>query len=105
LEGEKLRARREQKEIEMTEIHLSDEDKAFIEDRMKAGIYKSSDDVVAAALRLLRQKDDKFFELQRLMQEGLDDVAAGRVHRYASAEDMLKDIKQMSTEKKTGTGY
>jgi antitoxin ParD1/3/4 len=105
LEGNFLRATKEQKEIEMTEIHLSDEHKTLIKELVEAGFYKDANAVVAGALRLLKQKDDKFFELQRLIQDGADDVAAGNVHRYASAEEMLMDIKQMHGKKKTGTRY
>jgi antitoxin ParD1/3/4 len=95
----------EQKEIIMAEIQLSEQDKAFVEDLVNNRVYKSADEVVAAGLRLLGSEEGKFVELQRLIQEGLDDVEAGRVHRYESAEDMLADIKRMSAEKKTGTGY
>lgn len=87
----------------MTEIHLSDEHEAFIDKLVKAGFYKDADPIVAGALRLLQQKDGDFFELQRLIQEGIDDVEAGRVHRYESAEDILSDIRQMSVNKRTGT--
>lgn len=91
----------------MTEIHLSDEDRDFIEEQVKAGIYKDADEVVAAGLRLLGSKEGKLVELQRLIQEGIDDVEAGRVHHYASGEDLLNDIKRMSAERKqkTGTGH
>ncbi|MBW9087782.1 type II toxin-antitoxin system ParD family antitoxin [Rhizobium wenxiniae] len=89
----------------MTGIHLSDEHQAFIDKLVKAGFYKDANAIVAGALRLLQQKDDEFFELQRLIQEGIDDVEAGRVHRYESAEDMLSDIQKMSATKKTGTRY
>jgi antitoxin ParD1/3/4 len=91
----------------MTEIHLSDEDRDFIEEQVKAGIYKDVDEVVAAGLRLLGSKEGKLVELQRLIQEGIDDVEAGRVHQYASGEDLLNDIKRMSAERKqkTGTGH
>ncbi|CDN47223.1 type II toxin-antitoxin system ParD family antitoxin [Neorhizobium galegae] len=91
----------------MTEIHLSDEDRDFIEEQVKAGIYKDVDEVVAAGLRLLGSKEGKLVELQRLIQEGIDDVEAGRVHHYASGEDLLNDIKRMSAERKqkTGTGH
>ncbi|CDZ56134.1 type II toxin-antitoxin system ParD family antitoxin [Neorhizobium galegae] len=91
----------------MAEIHLSDEDRDFIEEQVKAGIYKDADEVVAAGLRLLGSKEGKLVELQRLIQEGIDDVEAGRVHHYASGEDLLNDIKRMSAERKqkTGTGH
>jgi antitoxin ParD1/3/4 len=88
----------------MTEIHLSEEHKAFVKKLVTAGYYKDIEAVLAGGLRLLQQ-DDMFFELQRQIQEGLDDVEAGRLHHYDSAEEMLKDIKQMSAEKKTGTRY
>ncbi len=32
----------------MTEIHLSDQDQAFIDEQVKDGRYKSADDVIAA---------------------------------------------------------
>lgn len=88
----------------MTEIHLSEDDKASIEERVEGGHRGNADEVVAAGLRLPGSQEGKHLELQRLIQEGLDDVAAGRVHGYASAEDMLRDIKQMSAQK-TGTRY
>jgi antitoxin ParD1/3/4 len=98
-------AKREQKEIEMTEIHLSDEHMAFIEEQVKDGRYGSADDVIADALSLFTSEKRKFAELKRLIQVGLDDVAAGRIHRYDSAEEMLADIKRISAERKTGAGY
>ncbi|WP_320199388.1 type II toxin-antitoxin system ParD family antitoxin [Agrobacterium sp. rho-13.3] len=91
----------------MAEIHLSEQDRAFIDEQVSAGIYRSADDVVAAGLRLLGSEEGKLVELQRLIQEGLDDVEAGRVHRYGSADEFLNDIKRMAKERqmKTGTGH
>ncbi|MDE1159178.1 MAG: type II toxin-antitoxin system ParD family antitoxin [Neorhizobium sp.] len=89
----------------MTEIHLSDEHRAFIEEQVKDGTYENAGDVVSDALRLLSSEKRKFAELRQLLQEGLDDVAAGRVHSYNSAEEMLADIKQMSAARKAGERY
>ncbi len=88
----------------MTEIHLSDKHKAFIEEQVKAGVFKGADEVMAAGLRLLQEKQES---LHRLIQEGLDDVEAGRVHHYETAEEFLADIKRLSSDRKktTGTGY
>ncbi|WP_105385733.1 type II toxin-antitoxin system ParD family antitoxin [Neorhizobium alkalisoli] len=86
----------------MTEIHLSDKDKAFIEEQVKAGVYKDANEAVAVGLRQLQAKTEM---LKRLIQEGLDDVEAGRVHSYASAEEFSNDIKRMADEKRMGTGY
>ena len=86
----------------MTEIHLSDEDKAFIEEQVKDGRYESAEDAVTAGIRLLRKHNAS---LQALIQEGLDDIEAGRVHDYDTAEAFLSDIKRLSNEHKTRAGH
>ena len=88
----------------MAEIHLSEQDRKFIDEQVGAGIYKNADDVVAAGLRLLDSKEGKLVELRRLVQEGLDDVEAGRLHYYESGDDLLKDIKRMAVERNIKTG-
>jgi antitoxin ParD1/3/4 len=80
----------------MTYIHLSEQDRAFVEEQIQTGIYENADAVIAAGLRLLGSEEGKMMELQRLLQEGLDDVEAGRVYEYETAEDLLKDIQQMA---------
>ena len=91
----------------MTEIHLSEQDRAFVDRQIEAGIYKNLDDVVSAGLRLLGSEEGKLVELQRLIQEGLDDVEAGRVYHYASGEEFLEDIKRLARERgsHTETGH
>lgn len=89
----------------MTEIHLSEQDQKFIDEQVKAGVYRDADEVIHASLRLLNSKEGKKAALQSLIQEGLDDVKAGRVHRYASDEDFLNDIRQLSAQQKVGTGH
>jgi antitoxin ParD1/3/4 len=84
----------------MTEIHLTEEDRAFVEDLVGNGIYKDADAVVAAGLRLLGSDEGKFVELQRLIQEGLDDVEAGRVVSFDNADDMTAHILEMAKERK-----
>ncbi|TWF56832.1 type II toxin-antitoxin system ParD family antitoxin [Neorhizobium alkalisoli] len=84
----------------MAEIHLSDEDKAFINEQVKAGIYKDADAVVAAGLRLLGSDEGKVEELRHLIQQGIDDVDAGRVLRFESAEEMTAHILKMAEERK-----
>ncbi len=87
----------------MTEIHLSEQSRAFIDEQIRAGIYRNVDDVVAAGLRLLGSEEGKLVELQRLVQEGLDDIEAGRVHHYASGDDLLADIKRLARERGLNT--
>lgn len=84
----------------MTEIHLSDKDKAFIEEQVKAGVYKDADEVVAAGLRLLGSEEGELQELRRLIQEGIDDVEAGRVMQFESAEELTAHILKMAEERK-----
>lgn len=84
----------------MTEIHLSDDDKAFIEEQVKDGRYKDADEVVAAGLRLLGSEEGEIQELRRLIQQGIDDVDAGRVMAFNSAEEMTTHILQMAEERK-----
>ena len=88
----------------MTEIHLSDKQKAFIEAQVSSGRFKNTDEVISAALEALRQADEN---IRKLIQEGLDDVEAGRVHRYDDEDEFLADIKRLSAARqlKTGTGY
>lgn len=88
----------------MTEIHLSEEDRAFIEEQVKDGRYTDVSEAVMAGIRLLKRHNTS---LQQLIQAGLDDVEAGRVHSYDTAEEFLADIRRLSNERKlkTGTGH
>jgi antitoxin ParD1/3/4 len=79
-------------------VRLAERDKEFIEQQVEAGLYDSPADVVSAGLRALKSEELKLAELKAMIQEGLDDVAAGRVYEYESAEDMLRDIKSMGAK-------
>ncbi|MBC2774545.1 type II toxin-antitoxin system ParD family antitoxin [Rhizobium sp. AQ_MP] len=76
----------------MQRIQLSARDAEFVAEKLSSGLYETVDAVVAAGLELLRERDDA--ELRQFIQEGLDDVEAGRVHTYENAEDLLADIKR-----------
>lgn len=82
----------------MPEIHLSEQDEKFIEEQVAAGVFKDADAVISAGLRLLGSKEGRFVELQRLIQEGLDDVEAGRVTEFSSAEDFTAHIMKLAEE-------
>ncbi len=83
----------------MTEIQLTEEDRAFIEAKLRTGVYKSAEDVVRAGLRSLEREENDTQELLRLVGQGLDDVREGRVREYASASDLLQDVRQLAAEK------
>ncbi|KQW31017.1 addiction module antitoxin [Rhizobium sp. Root274] len=77
----------------MPSIQLSQQDAEFVEEQMNSGLYESADAVVTAGLALLRERDEA--TLRMLIQEGIDDVEAGRVHTYENAEAFLADMKRM----------
>ena len=87
----------------MPEIHLSEQDERFIEEQVAAGVYSDADAVIHARLQLLSSDERKRVALKLLIQEGIDDAEAGRVHRYASQDEFLSDIKRVSVQQKTGT--
>lgn len=73
----------------MTDIQLSEEDRAFIEERVRTGPYKNVKDVVHAGLRAL-QRDEA--ALKQLIQEGEDDIAAGRFYEFGEDDDLTEFI-------------
>ncbi len=60
--------------------------------QIASGRFASEAEVVQAALLALAERDAKVSNLRALVQQGLDDKAAGRVHDYADAEAMAVDI-------------
>ncbi|MGV1943860.1 MULTISPECIES: type II toxin-antitoxin system ParD family antitoxin [unclassified Agrobacterium] len=88
----------------MPEIHLSEQDEKFIEEQVAAGVYSDADALIHASLQLLSSDERKRVALKLLIQ-GIDDAEAGRVHRYASQDVFLSDIKRVSVQQKTGTGH
>jgi antitoxin ParD1/3/4 len=65
----------------------------IVERQLATGNYASPDEVVRAGLQLLEESDElDLEELGRLIDEADDDIAAGRVYRYASAKELTEDI-------------
>lgn len=76
-------------------VSLTDELERWIEARVASGLYRSSSEVVREALRLLREREEykelRRDELRRLVQQGIDDVDAGRVTPFGHHEvDAIK---------------
>lgn len=80
----------------MPNIQLNKRDEKFVEKQINSGLYGSADEVVTAGLRLLRERDEA--DLRMLIQEGIDDVEAGRVHTYESAEEFLADLQRAEND-------
>ncbi len=71
---------------------IGDHFDAFIAEQVTQGRFNNASEVVRAGLRLLERDEAKFAELKRLIKEGDDDIAAGRVYEYADGEALLQDL-------------
>ena len=71
---------------------IGDHFDAFITRQVETGRFNNASEVVRAGLRLLERDEVKLAELKRLIDEGLADIAAGRVYEYESGEALLDDI-------------
>lgn len=85
----------------MRNIQLSKQDAEFVAEQVNSGLYESADAVITASLALLREQDDA--TLRKLIQEGIDDVEAGRVMSFDSAEELTAYIMGMAEEREDGT--
>lgn len=85
----------------MRNIQLSKQDAEFVEEQMSSGLYESVDAVVTAGLALLREQEEA--TLRELIKEGIDDVEAGRVMSFDSAEELTAYIMGMAEEREDGT--
>lgn len=67
----------------MTEIHLSDKDRAFIEEQVKSGAYDTAEDVVAAGLSRLGSEDE---HLRAMIAEADAQLDRGEFVSFENAE-------------------
>jgi antitoxin ParD1/3/4 len=56
------------------------------------GRFATADEVVRASVQMLEEREAELVLLRSLMDEGDGDIAGGRVHRYASADELTSDI-------------
>lgn len=73
----------------MTEIHLSDKHKAFIEEQVRSGTYDSADDVIAAGLARLGSEDE---HLQAMIAEADAQLERGEFVTFPSADAHANSI-------------
>lgn len=74
----------------MMEISLTPKLERFVQEKVQSGEYRSTDDVIRAALRLLRQRDKYLARLRRMIQRGIDDLEAGR---SAPSEQVFAELR------------
>jgi antitoxin ParD1/3/4 len=65
---------------------------AIIARQVAKGNFATPDEAVRAGVQLLEAQEAELQELRKLIDEGDADIAAGRIHRYASAEELTQDI-------------
>ena len=68
----------------------------FVARQVKAGRFDNASEVVRAGLRLLEDHEQDMAKLRAKIDEGDAAIAAGRVHRYSSAAELVADIKSIS---------
>lgn len=83
----------------MTEIHLNDKHRDFIDEQVKAGVYKDADEVVAAGLRLLGSKEGKLVELRRMIDEADQQIANGETISFSDADSLTAHIIKRAQER------
>jgi antitoxin ParD1/3/4 len=63
-------------------ILISDRLLELIEQKIASGQYRSADDVIESAMRLLDERDKAIESLRRDVQRGLDQLARGDYEEY-----------------------
>lgn len=60
-------------------VSLTPKLEKWIQGKVAGGKYQTASEVVREALRLCMENDEKLRDMRKLVQEGLDDIKAGRV--------------------------
>jgi antitoxin ParD1/3/4 len=60
-------------------VSLTPEFEKFVDDHVKTGMFSSASEVVRAALRLMKDREDYLEDLRRKIEVGLEDIRQGRV--------------------------
>ena len=86
-------------------VSLTAEFENIINQKVQGGFYNSASEVVREGLRLLQQRDEmremKLEALRREIQDGIDDLEAGRVR---DGEDVMAEFKARLLEMKSQNG-
>jgi predicted transcriptional regulator len=77
-------------------ITLRPEVEKLLRERLDAGIYKSPDETISDALERFMEMDIQADDLNRLLDEGEEDIAAGRVVSGVEVTRLMKEWSQAS---------
>jgi antitoxin ParD1/3/4 len=76
-------------------VNVTPELEAFVNEKVKSGLYNSASEVIRESLRLLKEQDDlkklRLAELRREIAVGLNDLSEGR--KVALTPETVADIK------------
>jgi putative addiction module CopG family antidote len=82
-------------------ISLSKEQEQLIKQQLATGQFSSEGEVLNEALSLLQRRGEALHKLRAEVQEGLDDLAAGRSTKITNPEEakaFADDIKRRGRE-------
>jgi antitoxin ParD1/3/4 len=78
-------------------VSLTDALDRFVEDRVVSGEFQDASEVVSAGLTLLKKRAErdarKLERLRAAIQEGLDDLEAGRYEKVTDLEAWFDEIE------------
>ena len=77
-------------------VSLTPELESFIDEKVGAGLYQTSSEVVREALRLLkRQDEERMQQLRRDVRDGFAEIERGHYEKHdnKSTKALAKDIK------------
>ena len=69
-------------------ITLPRELELAVNDRLKSGTYKNTEELISAALRLLEAREKGMDTLRSEIMRGVDDIDQGRFTSYASDAEL-----------------
>ncbi|AXS41927.1 type II toxin-antitoxin system ParD family antitoxin [Breoghania sp. L-A4] len=78
-------------------VSLPDLMKDWVEEQARSGRYANASDYVRDLIRRDQERADKIAAMRALIDEGLADVAAGRVHDF-DAEKIIRQARAQFTE-------
>ncbi len=86
-------------------ISIRDQDMERIQQKVDSGMYPSPDAVIAKALALLDEHDDKLYgelsEVRKMVQEGIDALKNGDYVEYTdeNLHELFEDVKRRGRER------
>ena len=86
----------------VTTISLPPDVSAYIQAELHSGKYQSAEEVVSAAVRERRDRQQKLAELNALLDEGLKDIEQGNVIEIRTEEEhraFFESIKQRGRQR------